>query len=127
MKAIRILNLKDKKVVAEKAFFCNNFFSYSKGLMFSKHDECFFDLKKPRREGVHMFFVRNDLMLFWLDDGLKVVEAVKALKATLNPETWRIYFPKTPCRYLLELGLKKARNLKVGDKVKLIHNDLSIK
>ena len=59
---------------------------------------------------IWMPFVKTDLDLLFLDRSYKIVDVQRAVPATLNTKTWKIYSSKR-ARYCLELkaGLVRAR------------------
>jgi uncharacterized membrane protein (UPF0127 family) len=63
-----------------------------------------------RLRSIHSFFMRFTIDLVFIDSQMKVVD----LK-TLAP--WRMYNPKTDCRWVLETnkGTIEENNLKIGD------------
>jgi len=63
-----------------------------------------------RLKAVTGFFMRFPIDLVFMNKELKVVDIT-----TLNP--WRLYIPKTNCKWVLEVnqGIAKNRDLRVGD------------
>lgn len=104
---------KDIKICSTKE--AKNFFSRGLGLMF----------RGPLREGegllieysshlksrsIHSFFMRFTIDLIFITSDMTIVD----LK-TLAP--WRMYNPKTDCRWVLEAGegTIREKDLKLGD------------
>ena len=92
-----------------------NFLSRALGLMFkgSLKEETgllieFSSHLKSR--SIHSFFMRFTIDLIFIDSSMEVVEFT-----TLSP--WRMYNPKTDCRWVLEVnaGTIEENNLKIGD------------
>ncbi len=61
---------------------------------------------------VHGFFMRFPIDLVFIDKDQKVVDIT-----TLNP--WRLYIPKTNCKWVLEVneGIALDKDVKIGDKL----------
>jgi uncharacterized membrane protein (UPF0127 family) len=67
-------------------------------------------LELPRRRvEIHTFFVFFPIDIFFLNNDLEVIE-----KATM--ETWKVYYPKKPAKYLLEANKGKLK-ISLGDKL----------
>jgi uncharacterized protein len=73
-----------------------------------KGDTLTLELPKRRVE-IHTFFVFFPIDIFFLDENFKVIE-----KATM--ETWKVYYPKKPAKYLLEAN-KGELKIALGDKL----------
>jgi uncharacterized membrane protein (UPF0127 family) len=116
MKIVEIRNQSNPEAIV-KVKYCSSFLSKLIGLMFRK------DL--GRNEGIvlveehesrintsiHMFFMRIDIAVFWLDKEFFVVDKVLARK-------WRpAYVPKHPAQYVLELHHSKIYEFSIGDQV----------
>ncbi len=56
--------------------------------------------------------MRFPIDLIFIDKDLKVVDIT-----TLNP--WRLYIPKTNCKWVLEVnqGIAREKDVKIGDKL----------
>ena len=71
---------------------------------------------------IHMIFMKYPIDVVWVDNNMTVVDLEKQVKP-FNPvkvETWRIYKPKKPTRYVVELGKGKLGTTEIGDKIELI-------
>ena len=95
----------------------NTFFSRLRGTMFKKELERGLILKLPdtrSRNGsaIHMFFVRFPLDIIFANSDKKVVDVV-----TINP--WKMYTPKKPAMYVIEMkkGTIQASKTEIGDKL----------
>ncbi len=91
-------------------------FEKAKGLMFSckkNFNYCLiFDMNCESRyfSSIHMFFVFFPILLVFLNSE-KIVVDIKVAKP------WRVYFPKTKARYVLELPVKFKDKIKEGEKL----------
>lgn len=60
---------------------------------------------------IHMFFMRFDLGVIWLDGSKKVVDKVLARK-------WRPYYaPKSKAQYVIEAHPTRLSDFNIGDQV----------
>lgn len=61
---------------------------------------------------IHMFFMRFDLGVIWLDGNFKVVDKVLAKK-------WHPYYaPKGKAQYVIEAHPSRLNDFTIGDQVK---------
>jgi len=64
---------------------------------------------------IHMFFMRFDLCVVWINNASEVVDVQFARR-------WRpVYSPAKPARYILETHITNMNNFKVGDRVSFIY------
>ncbi len=71
-------------------------------------------IKFPRyagRGGVHSFFMRFPIDLYYLDETLKVVESARL-------EPWRVHIPRRRCSYVLEVSAGTLK-LRAGERLTL--------
>ena len=120
---MKIKNLSNKKILANKAWMCRSLTERLRGLMFKRINPsqgCV--LVNPNESvldsSIHMMFVPQDLEIIWADSDLQVVKVKKCKRATLNPLTWRSYYPNKPAKYVIEL--LDAKNTLKGDKIRFI-------
>jgi len=60
---------------------------------------------------IHMFFMRFDITVIWIDQNMKVIDTNLAKK-------WRPYFaPKTSASYTIELHRDRLSDFHVNDQV----------
>lgn len=63
---------------------------------------------------IHMFFMRFDITVLWLDHDFIVVDKCKAYK-------WHpAYFSKRPAKHVVEMNISQFDNFCVGDKLILL-------
>ena len=60
---------------------------------------------------IHMFFMRFDITVLWLDKNQTVVD--KALAKRWRP----LYIPKRPAQYVVELHRDRYDDYTIGDKI----------
>ncbi len=88
-------------------------FARTKGLMLSKPDDLV--LISPKEDisssSIHMCFMRIPIDVIWLDSQKRVVD----IRKNIPPNRLRIYRPKKPAKYVVELGIGKIGNSEIGD------------
>ncbi|MCD4666910.1 DUF192 domain-containing protein [archaeon] len=103
-------------ILADKVKLCDNIFSRSKGLMFSKKiKEGQALLFESEEESIfsttmHMLFVFFNIDIVWLNSNKKVVD-VKSKVKSFTP----FIAPVNPAKYVLELPKGMSKNIKIGD------------
>ncbi|TRZ54187.1 DUF192 domain-containing protein [archaeon] len=58
------------------------------------------------------------LKIVFIDSRKRIIEVQEAEPLSLNPRTWKVYAPKKPCKYVLEVPLNGKYKFKEGDKLK---------
>lgn len=111
--------MKVKNITKKKSFsadLADGIFLQARGLSFSKRKRgMLFTFPVARKWRFWMFGMSYDIWIAFLDTEKRVFDMVYARKMTLNPKTWRVYKPKKPCKYVLEMP-KKVVN--IGDKLR---------
>ncbi len=71
---------------------------------------------------IHMLFMRFPIDVIWLNSGKRVVDLHRNIKPfnPLKPDTWRIYGPRSPARYVVELGEGELGTTEIGDELDFI-------
>lgn len=83
------------------------------GLMFRKSlpegKGMLFDFHFSDKHGIWMLLMRFPIDVYFLDKDGTVLDKAKNIKpiSLLKPSTWRIYKPKKPCRYAVEVASQK--------------------
>jgi uncharacterized membrane protein (UPF0127 family) len=102
-----------------RAGVCDSFYLKLRGLMFSPSistDEGLLFIEKEDSKinsTIHMFFMRFDIAVVWLNPNLEVIDTVLARK-------WRPYYaPAQPASYILETHLSNLERFQIGDKISL--------
>jgi uncharacterized membrane protein (UPF0127 family) len=116
MASWRILrNQATNEVVLSRVGWCSSFWCHFRGLMLVKHlPENEGLLFVTGREGkthttIHMFFMRFNIAVVWLNKDGRVVDAQLA-------KPWRpAYAPSAPAQYFLEANVGVLERVKVGD------------
>jgi len=107
-----IINKTKNSNIALKYKICNNFFSQSKGLMFSRPKVLIFDFKKEKKISLHMLFVFYPIYVFFLNNNKEVVEQKK-----MNPFTF--YKSRKQSRFIIEIPSRHfdKNSIDTGDKM----------
>ncbi len=119
-KHVTLLNLKNNKKI--KIEVASTFFSKFCGLMFRKElasDDGLILSESSEsiiNSSIHMFFMRFDITVLWLDREFKVVD--KCIARKWHPA----YFSKIPAMHVLELHISQFVNYSIGDKLDIINN-----
>jgi uncharacterized membrane protein (UPF0127 family) len=115
MKQIRIQNITNLAFQDMKASFCSSFFCRFKGLMFLPGLGEFEGLllvednESRINSAIHMFFMRFDIAVIWINSQLQVVDVKIARKG--HP----FYLPAAPSKYTLETHPDRFFDFRIGD------------
>ncbi|MCK4967866.1 MAG: DUF192 domain-containing protein [Candidatus Aenigmarchaeota archaeon] len=94
----------------------------TKGLMFKKEGRMLLSFHFPARHGIWMFCMKFPLDLIFIDKNNCIINIVENAKPmTLNPKTWKLYYPKKRCKHVLEAetGFAKKMGYKPGDVIEI--------
>ncbi|MGZ7117666.1 MAG: DUF192 domain-containing protein [Methanobacterium sp.] len=116
---VMVINISKKTEIGESEI-ADTFFSRLRGMMFKSKLERGLILKLPntRSRGgsaIHMFFVRFPLDIIFTDGDKKVID-------TVSIDPWKMYTPKKPARYVIEMekGTIEESKTKIGDKLDFV-------
>lgn len=119
------MNKSSGKIICSHADVADTFFSRLKGLMFSKRRNLllFFPKEGIAESSVHMFFMKFSIDLIWINEKMQIVDIQKNIRPFhfLKPSTWKIYKPDKKAKYVLELGIGKIEDIKIGDEVEFLN------
>ncbi len=82
-------------------------------------------LASPREDvkssTIHMLFMRFPIDVIWLDSRNRVVDLRNNVKPLnpFKPSTWRLYRPKNPAKYVIELGTGRIGDTEIGDEIRI--------
>lgn len=116
---MRLINKTTGRVLANRVELADTFWRRFRGLMFRREfhrgQALLFNLKKPGRYGVHMFFVRFPIDLLYLNSNFSVIDMCQSLRP------WRVHRPKVKANYIVELpaGTISRTRTKLGQKIAL--------
>ena len=124
-KKIKIKN-RSKNTEIDNIEFSTSIARNTRGLMFNKSGRMLMEFIKDGKSSIWMPFMRFSLDLIFMDNKKTIVDIkpnavpLKILKTS----TWKLYFPKERCRYVLEIESKlaKAKKFDIGDQ--LIFSDI---
>ena len=121
---MKIKNISNGKIIATEIEEARNPFQKAKGLMGrTKIEENYgmlFDFGSDRKEGFWMLFMKIHIDMIFINSDKKIVDIKDGIKPiTLNPKTWKIYYPEKPARWVLEMkaGSMKRLKTKTGDRL----------
>ncbi len=105
---------KENKLTAPRVKYCDSFLCRLRGLTFRSpltRDEgllLVFGRDSRVDASIHMLGVSFDLAVFWINDGMQVVDKVVA-------GAWKpAFFPKSPARYVLEVHTSRINDFEIG-------------
>lgn len=116
---MKVINRRSKSIVSREAELKTSFLGRFRGLILSGRRDIV--LASPadsmKASTIHMLGVLYPIDVIWVDSAKKVVDLKENVLPfnPLKPETWRIYKPKKPAKYVVELSVGEIRNTKVGD------------
>ena len=68
-------------------------------------------MESRANSAIHMFFVKMDLGVIWLDSSQKIVDIQLA-------KSWQpMYTPQFPAKYILEIHPQRLPEFKIGDQL----------
>lgn len=117
MQQITIYNSNHPDITPIRAGYANTFWGRFRGLMLHKPlqpDEglLLVDSRESTLDAaIHMFFMRCDLAVIWLDRNQVVVD-VQVARRNLP-----LYSPAAPAQYILEAHTDRFSDFKVGDRL----------
>jgi uncharacterized membrane protein (UPF0127 family) len=119
MHFVEIKNITNPLISKIRAGVCDSFYLKLHGLMFtppiSPSEGLLFIEKVDSKlnSSIHMFFMRFDISVIWLNQKLEVVDKTLARK-------WRPYYaPSRPASYILEAHVSRLDQFQIGDKISL--------
>jgi uncharacterized membrane protein (UPF0127 family) len=118
MTSIIIHNLDRPLRFPLKIRFCDEFLTRLRGLMFHpplELDDGIVLVQKHENRidaSIHMFFMRMDLTVVWVNSAYEVVDVILARR-------WRpMYAPKKPALYVLEISAERLPEFQTGDRLR---------
>jgi hypothetical protein len=117
-KYVIVQNLNNPSMPPLVADYCSSFMCRLVGLMFHaplKPGNCrmlVYGRDSRVDAAIHMFFMRTDLAVAWVNHAGEVVDVQLAKR-------WRpAYAPQRPARYVMEMAPERLSDFKIGDKVR---------
>ena len=117
-----IRNKTKNKILVSKIEKAESFFAKAKGLMFRsefpKDSGMLFTFDNEGFVGIWMLFMRFPIDMVYLDSEKRIVGIYEnIIPVSMNPKTWKVYYPEIPAKYILELnsGLVKESKTEIGD------------
>lgn len=106
------IRIRSSEIEAELA---DTFWKRMIGLSLSRKKNMFFPLPYEARWSLWMFLVNYRLKMVFIDKDKIVIDVKGAEPLSLDPKTWKTYFPIKPCKYILETPFDLK--IRVGDKL----------
>lgn len=123
MQIVKIKNTTRSDGPVIRAAACRSFLCQFKGLMFRRFlaaDEGLLLVQKRDSRldaSIHMFFMRIDLAVIWIDSAGQVVDVRLA-------QRWHpAYLPAKPARYILETSKENLDVFRIGDYVQFTYEN----
>ena len=117
MPLVEIINQSKQDARPIRAQLCTNFGSRFRGLMFRpgiQTDEGIILSENSEdriNTAIHMFFMRFDIAVIWLDQHMRVVDTRLARR-------WQaIIFPRNKAQFVVETHPERLNDFKIGDQV----------
>ncbi len=121
---MRIINETNGNLVSQGAQVRDSFFGRFKGLILAQRKDIVLKSKKEgiKESSIHMCGMLYPLDVIWLDSHMEVIDVREDVKpfSLIRPKTWRIYSPRVPAMYVIELGTGVLGDVSVGDVLKFI-------
>lgn len=117
---VQVINHSNEGQDLIEVLWCQSYLCRLRGLMFRRK------LQKGRglllvdsqesvsRAAIHMWAVFMDLGVVWINDEMRVADCTIA-------KPWRIYFPSTPARFVLEGSPEILKHVDIGDALEFRH------
>ena len=116
-----VFNATRKTTLSKNAVLANSFWDRMRGLMLSAKRDMVLDagFDDIPSASIHMLLMKYPIDVLWVDDAKTVVGTEGEIQPfhPFKPQTWRIYRPKKPARYVVELGKGELGTTKIGDKI----------
>jgi uncharacterized membrane protein (UPF0127 family) len=108
-------------ILADNVRYCKDIFSKTRGLMFRRKLKqgqgliLVADEESIYQTTIHMMFVFFPIDVIWLNKQKEVVDIKQNIKS-FQP----LITPRAPAKYVLELPVGTAKNIKLGDQLKFV-------
>jgi uncharacterized protein len=68
---------------------------------------------------IHMFGMKYPIDVIWVSKGMEAVDVRRQvpLSRLAQPGSWRMYAPKKPAKYVVELGAGDMKDTQAGDRI----------
>ncbi|MEE9323419.1 MAG: DUF192 domain-containing protein [Candidatus Aenigmarchaeota archaeon] len=117
-----IKNITKEKILVKNLETADSIGKKTNGLMFRKNlardSGLLMVFGYERKHEIWMLGMRFPIDIVFIDKDKRVVDIKHSVKPIgKNPKTWRVYRPKEPCRYVLEVGsgLVEKTKTEIGD------------
>jgi uncharacterized membrane protein (UPF0127 family) len=118
---VEVYNETQKIALSRDAKIANTFLSRMRGLMLSAKRDLILDsgFDDIPAASIHMLFMKYPIDVAWVNDAMIVVEVGRSLQPfhPFKLGTWRIYSPRKPARYVIELGVGELGTTRETDRI----------
>lgn len=118
---MEVYNITQKIALSRDVKIADSFLSRLRGLMLSAKRDLILDsgFDDIPAASIHMLFMKFPIDVAWVNGAMTVVDVGRGLQPfhPFRLGTWRIYSPKKPARYVVELGIGKLGTTKEGDEI----------
>ncbi|OYT54207.1 MAG: hypothetical protein B6U72_03335 [Candidatus Altiarchaeales archaeon ex4484_2] len=118
---MRVINKTKGLIISHECSLAGSLSSRMRGLILSDKKDLV--LASPREDirssSIHMAFMQYPIDVLWLDSNMRVVDLRRNIQP-LNPlikDTWRVYKPREPAKYVVELGKENIIETDIGDEI----------
>ncbi len=88
------------------------------GLSFNrKRRNMLFIFPFERKWEFWMFGMLYPIKIIFIDGRKRAIEVKEAEPLSLNPKTWKVYAPKKPCKYVLEIPADSKYKFEKGNRL----------
>ncbi len=119
---VMITNATRKRTLVKRAELADSVGKQTKGLMFRKSLDrdsgLLMAFARERKHEIWMMGMRFPIDIIFIGRDKRIVDIKHSVRPmSANPLTWRIYWPKKPCAYVLETaaGVAKDTGTRIGD------------
>ena len=85
-----------------KAETADDVLSRARGLSFRRNGKMLFVFRSDTSAKIDMMFVQKPLYLYFMDSEKEIIDVQRAEPWGIDPRSWKLYYPNSPYRYLLE-------------------------
>ncbi|MBD3388650.1 MAG: hypothetical protein GF416_06240 [Candidatus Altiarchaeales archaeon] len=122
MGEMRVVDETRGTVISEEAELRSSFLGRFRGLMLSGRKDIILECRRESilDSTIHMMYMLYPIDVVWVNGQMEVVDLEKGVRPfnPLKPCTWRLHKPRSPARYVIELGKAGLEeDVKVGDMV----------
>ncbi len=113
-----IVKNRTKNTDIKNVILADSFLSKSKGLMFKKKGRLLLKFWMQDYHKIWMLFMKFPIDLVFIDKNKKIVDIIENAKPmSFDPKTWKLYYPKKKCKYILEVEAGLSKKFSIGNQL----------